>query len=518
MYTVLGDRWLLGVELAAMAYAVGEQVEAEKTPFAWYRGTIEQSLGDSYAIRFGVSDVQVVDGGKVRTVGARLSDAPPRLSLRPMSSASAVSASPRVVETRSTDPQRRVDALSEQLIREQTERRKLEERLLACEHLIGDTGPLKQRRQDDSVARIEQRLEQLERSTRADLAINQQRTTEGLRTERELERRVSAVETGVKTVREELDNQLAALTARVASQSLSTSLASIPAPMRTLHSSSSSNSTRGSTSGSLESPVPLDTTGIMQQVEAALAEAKTVSSAEIQAAEERILAALDTVEARVAQACAADMEALEGQIQATVDELAVRRPDQTPTSGANSDNTSILSSSVPEDMKRFDSIAGPDQFAELQSAVELHSEVLDRLHMEKAEDIAATMEKLQHLLEAHSTISAAVAEVAARQAQLEEAVEKLQPPRASATDHTLAASQQLARSDQADGAPMDSNLASAASSAAAISCSPEELDKLETRILATLTTVGGELSERVTMLEGAVAADDLEEDGGPLSQ
>jgi uncharacterized protein YicC (UPF0701 family) len=498
-----------------MAYVVGEQVEVEKTPFAWYRGTIEQSRGDSYTIRFGVSDVQVVDGAKVRTVGARLSDAPPRLSLRPMSSASAVSVSPKVVETRSTDLQRRLDALSEQLIREQTERRKLEERLLACEHLIGDTGLLEQRRQDNSVARIEHRLEELQRSTRADLAINQQRAAEGLRIERELERRVSAVETGVKTVREELDNQVAALTARVASQSLSTSLPSVPAPRRNHHNNSSS---RGNTSGSLESPVPLDSREIMQQLEAALAEAKTVSVGEIQAAEERILATLDTVEARVAKACAADMEALEGQIQATIDELAARRPDQTTTAGANSDDAGIISTSVPEGTRRFDSLAGPNQFAELQSAVDIHSEVLDRLHMEKAEDIAATMEKLQHLIEAHTTISAAVAEVAARQTQLEAAVENLQPPRASAADHSLAAGKQLARSDQADSSLTASSLAPAASSAAAISCSPEELDELETRILATLTTVGGELSERLTMLEGAVAADDLEEDGGPLSQ
>lgn len=515
------------IHLAAMAYAVGEQVEVEKTPFAWYRGTIEQSLGDSYAIRFGVSDVQMVDGEKVRTVGARLSDAPPsmappRLSLRPMSSASSVSASPRVLGTRSMDLQRRVETLSEQLIREQTERRKLEERLLACEHLIGDTGPLEQRRQDKSVARIEQRLEELERSTQVDRAMNQQRVAEALvemkkvsineipttsyravgssehttRIERELEIRVSAVETGVKSVRQELSNQLASLTARVVS------LSSFPGPS-------------SSASGSRESPAPLDT-NVMQQVEAALAGAKTASSGEIQAAEERILSTLNTVEARIAQACAADMEALEGQVQATIDELAAHRPDQTPRSDANrgdAGSSNSSPSSPPESMRKFDSVAGSNrQVAALQSTVELHSEVLDRLHMEKAEDIAATMEKLQHLLEAHGTISVAVEEVVARQIRLEEALEELQSARASATGHSLAASQQLARSDQADRSA--SNLASNVSSAAAISCSPQELDQLESRMLATLTTVGAKLSDRVTMLEGAVAADDLEEDGG----
>eukprot|EP01046_Picozoa_sp_COSAG06_P103617 COSAG06_NODE_49791_length_323_cov_0.674107_1_plen_74_part_10 len=65
-----------------MQYAVGEQVEAEKTPFAWYRGTVEQAPardGDSYVIRFDGAGAAVRSAGaqqiapsKVRSVGARL--------------------------------------------------------------------------------------------------------------------------------------------------------------------------------------------------------------------------------------------------------------------------------------------------------------------------------------------------------------------------------------------------------------------------------------------------------------
>ena len=171
-----------------MAYVVGQQVEAEKTPYAWYRGTVEQIFGDSYAIRFGetgrgVSEVQHVAAGKVRSVGAQLSTAPPSMAPpRLLSSASPVSASPRVAaETRSADQiQRRLDTLSEQLIREQTERRRLEARLLACEHLIGDASPREQQRRDETVARIERRLDALERTTRADLETNQRRVTEAV--------------------------------------------------------------------------------------------------------------------------------------------------------------------------------------------------------------------------------------------------------------------------------------------------------------------------------------------------
>ena len=37
----------------AMArYTVGEAVEAERFPFTWYRGTVEQVRPDSYAVRF----------------------------------------------------------------------------------------------------------------------------------------------------------------------------------------------------------------------------------------------------------------------------------------------------------------------------------------------------------------------------------------------------------------------------------------------------------------------------------
>ena len=168
-----------------MPYVVGQQVEAEKTPYAWYRGTVEQIFGDSYTIRFsetgrGISEVQHVAAGKVRSVGAQLSTAPPTTAPpRLLSSASSVSASPRV-ETRNVDIQRRLDTLSEQLTREQTERRRLEERLLACEHLAGDASPRQQQRRDETVVRIERRLEVLERTTRADLEANQRRVTEAL--------------------------------------------------------------------------------------------------------------------------------------------------------------------------------------------------------------------------------------------------------------------------------------------------------------------------------------------------
>ena len=36
--------------------------------------------------------------------------------------------------------------------------------------------------------------------------------------------------------------------------------------------------------------------------------------------------------------------------------------------------------------------------AHLASELELHAAILDRLHMEKAEDVNATMEKLKHLI------------------------------------------------------------------------------------------------------------------------
>ena len=275
---------------------------------------------------------------------------------------------------------------------------------------------------------------------------------------------VSVIEMDVKAIRERLDNQLTALTMRAESQSRPASLASDPVPGRS----------PGSSYGSRHSPTALET-NVMQKVEAAVAEAKSASSGEIEAAVERIFATMDKVESRIAQACAADMEALETQVRATIDDLAAHRSDRNATSdfsGGSGD-----SSSSP-------------RIAALQSTVELHSEVLERLHMEKAEDIAATMEKLKHLLDAHSTVSTTVADLVARQTQLEQTVEKLQPPHASAIS---------------------------TSSATANTWSPEELHELESRLLATLTTVGGELSERVTMLEGAVAADDLEEDGGAFS-
>ena len=37
---------------------------------------------------------------------------------------------------------------------------------------------------------------------------------------------------------------------------------------------------------------------------------------------------------------------------------------------------------------------------------------------------------------------------------------------------------------------------------------------LEARLLATLTTVGGQLSERIGVVEGALAVEDLEDGGG----
>lgn len=280
---------------------------------------------------------------------------------------------------------------------------------------------------------------------------------------------VSAIELSVKTIREQLDSQLTALTTRVESQSRPGLLASDPAPGHSL----------GSRYDSRYSPTALETNrNVMQKVEAAVAEAKSASSGEIDAAVKAILATLDKLESRIAQACAADMEALETQVRATIDELTADRSDRNATSefagGAGESGRS------------------PSTIAALQSTVELHSEVLERLHMEKAEDIAATMEKLKHLLESHSTVSTAVAEVVARQTQLEQTLEKLQPPQP----------------------PHDS---ATSMSSATVNSSPEELHELESRLLATLTTVGGDLSKRVTMLEGAVAADDLEEDGGVFS-
>ena len=314
-----------------MQYSVGEQVEAEKTPFAWYRGTVEQAPardGDSYVIRFDGAGAAVRSAGaqqiapsKVRSVGARLSAAPPRLSLGV--TPSAASTSPR--GDASPEMQRRLESLSEQLIREQTERRRLEERLLACEHLLGDSGPLEQMRRDDSVARIERRMDELERSTRAELATNQRRVSDALvevkkvsiastpsyrgaptasssphptRAARELEGRVSAVETSVETTRRELERRLTTLTSRVESQSLTATLSSSsssanPTARRSLRSTSTSTSSgNGSGGGGSEAMGELEAS-VMQRVEAAVGEARGASFAEMQAAEQRILTTME---------------------------------------------------------------------------------------------------------------------------------------------------------------------------------------------------------------------------------
>lgn len=182
------------------------------------------------------------------------------------------------------------------------------------------------------------------------------------------------------------------------------------------------------------------------------------------------------MEGRIAQACATDMEALEGQVRAMIDkssrDIVVDRPDQ----------------ALTEDSPAVDSA---QQVAALQSTVDIHSGVLDRLHMEKAEDVAATTEKLKQLIEAHDTISTAFTDLTAQQAQLEKAVEKLMQRAGSDEQHSAA-------------------------NAAAISCSLDDLGELEVKLLGTLTKVGGQLSERLTLIEDAVAVNDLEEDGGRL--
>ena len=168
-----------------MQYSVGEQVEAERSPFSWYRGTVEAARGDSYVIRFeslsrgGRTDLKEIGAGQVRSVGA-LSTAPSGSPPRPRTSSPSPRLSGELSPHRPADLQQKYATLSEQTIRDRSERRKLEERMLACEHLLGEVGPRSQMRRDEAVARLERRLDELERTTHQELAVTQRRASDAL--------------------------------------------------------------------------------------------------------------------------------------------------------------------------------------------------------------------------------------------------------------------------------------------------------------------------------------------------
>jgi hypothetical protein len=292
-----------------MQYAVGEQVEAEKMPFVWNRGTVEVARGDSYEIRFDPqarggrsdSDLREIDAGRVRTAGgtqlltALSSGSPPRLR--------SPSPSPRL---ELSPPHLNVQyaGLSEQVIRDRSECRKLEERLLACEHMLSEVGPQAQMRRDDTVARLEQRLDELERATRREVMVTQRRASDALakvqrvsvapaaqptasaaQAARQLERRVSALETSpVPDVCREIERKLAALATRVEAQSLSASLSASPAVSR--------NSVNAKAVEALEGRVE-------DRLQDAVREFRRVSLGEVAAVEQRMLS---TLEPRIAEA------------------------------------------------------------------------------------------------------------------------------------------------------------------------------------------------------------------------
>ena len=296
-----------------MQYAVGEQVDAEKTPFAWYRGTVEAARGDSYVIRFDPavhgqrSDLRELSPGKVRTAGAQLSMSLPSGSpLRLRSS----SPSPRhelLSPHRSADLQQKYATLSEQSIRHRSERRKLEERLLACEHILGEVGPQAQMRRDEAVARLERRLDEMERTMHQELAVTQRRASDALaevrrvsvasspayrgaapgaawpaaasQAARQLERRVAVLESSTApSVCRELERKLAALAARVETQTLAASLSASPAVSR--------NATSAKAVEAVEARVA-------ERLQATMVDFRNASLSEVAAVEQSLLSTLN---------------------------------------------------------------------------------------------------------------------------------------------------------------------------------------------------------------------------------
>jgi hypothetical protein len=192
-------------------------------------------------------------------------------------------------------------------------------------------------------------------------------------------------------------------------------------------------------------------------------------------------------EAGVAQACAADMEAMEAQIRATIDET-MRGSNGGATGGGGGGGGGGAAAGVSGGNGESSSLA------HLASQLELHAAILDRLHMEKAEDVAATMEKLKHLVEAHATLSEAVADLAARQEELEAKIQQQQQ-------------QQQGQGQPEEGRTQQQSAMTGAGGG-------QDHHDLEARLLATLTTVGGQLSERIGVVEGALAVEDLEDGAG----
>ena len=103
------------------------------------------------------------------------------------------------------------------------------------------------------------------------------------------------------------------------------------------------------------------------------------------------------------------------------------------------------------------------------------------------------MEKLKHLIEAHATLSEAVADLAARQEELEAKIQQQQQGQGQGQPEEERTQQRSAMTGAGGG---------------------QDHHDLEARLLATLTTVGGQLSERIGVVEGALAVEDLEDGGG----
>ena len=446
-------------------YTVGEAVEAERFPFTWYRGTVEQVRPDSYAVRFeGSAAPTAIAAAKIRSVGSVLSATPSRAArsaspTRSLTSPTRALTSPQPsLELRSAsapDLARRVQELSEQCIRERAARRQLEERLLACEHRLGGSGEADRLRRDDGLARLERRLDDVERSTKAELQALQRKVSDALV---ELKR--------VQSVRSRAAPLASSSTPRPSQELQAEAHAILSSRLEKLEAQAGHGGRRVSPPPSRSSPSPFD--GRYNSSSRTLA-AESDSGA-LAAVESRVMQAvearLEELDETMAERAAESSMMLQGDIaQACAEDMEGLRAEMADIAG-NGDG----SSPVAEQLAGLERAIG-----EQRSVVAQHTEVIERLVLEKAEDVAAPKEKLQELMTAQEILHA---------------------------EYTLAR-----REDRLGPSGSGSGSGPGASSDARV-------DEVESNLLQTITQVGSQLAERVSVLEGAVSPADLEEAGG----